>query len=71
MVSDKNMSKNKSTKTIEDLKMEMITHDYKTGQSWKYSFIKKKLYKNFERAIFFHYLDLIQEIRDAAEEDED
>lgn len=65
------MDKNKNTKPIEDLKMEMIAHDYKTGQSWKDSFIKKNVYKKFERAIFFHYLDLIQEIGDAAQEDEE
>lgn len=66
------MSKNKNTKPIEDLKMEMIAHDYKTGESWKNKFFKKRCcFKNFERVMFFHYLDLIQEIRDAAEEDEE
>lgn len=59
-------------KSIEDLKMEMIAHDYKIGESWKNKFFKKRCcFKNFERVMFFHYLDLIQEIRDAAEEDED
>lgn len=52
--------------------MEMIAHDYKIGESWKNKFFKKRCcFKNFERVMFFHYLDLIQEIRDAAEEDED
>ena len=62
---------NNNKKSIEDLKMEMIAHDYKTGESWKNKFFKKIHFKKFERAMFFHYLDLIQEIRDAAEEDED
>lgn len=65
------MSKNKNTNSIEDLKMEMIAHDYKIGESWKNKFFKKIHFKKFERAIVFHYLDLIQEIRDAAEEDEE
>lgn len=51
--------------------MEMIAYDYKIGESWKNKFFKKIHFKKFERAIFFHYLDLIQEIRDAAEEDEE
>lgn len=51
--------------------MEMIAHDYKTGDSWKNKFFKKKHFKNFDRVMFFHYLDLIQEIRDAAQENEE
>lgn len=62
---------NKNTKPIEDLKAEMIAKDYNTGTSWENKFFKKIHFKKFERAMFFHYLDLIQEIRDAAEEDED
>ena len=58
-------------KSIEDLKMEMIAYDYKIGESWKNKFFKKKHFNKFERVMLFHYLDLIQEIRDAAEEDED
>lgn len=65
------MSKNKSTKPIEDLKMEMIAYDYKIGESWKNKFFKKRHFKKFERAMFFHYLDLIQKIRDAAQENEE
>lgn len=64
------MNKNKNTKPIEDLKMEMIAYDYKIGESWKNNFFKKIHFNKFERAMFFHYLDLIQEIRDAAEDEE-
>lgn len=62
---------NNNKKSIEDLKAEMIAHDYKIGTSWENNFFKKKHYKHFDRVIFFHYLDLIQEIRDAAEENEE
>lgn len=66
------MSKNKDTKPIEDLKMEMIAYDYKIGTSWENKFFKKRCcFKNFERVMFFHYLDLIQEIRDAAQRNEE
>lgn len=65
------MNSNKNIKPIEDLKAEMIAYDYKIGTSWENNFFKKKYYKKFDRVMFFHYLDLIQEIRDAAEEDED
>ncbi len=62
---------NSNKKSIEDLKAKMIAHDYKTGDSWKNKFFKKKHYKKFDRVMFFHYLDLIQEIRDAAQEDDE
>lgn len=51
--------------------MEMIAYDYKIGESWKNKFFKKRHFKKFERAMFFHYLDLIQKIRDAAQENEE
>lgn len=42
----------------------MIAHDYKTGDSWKNKFFKKKHYKKFHRVMFFNYLDLVDEIRE-------
>lgn len=62
---------NKNKKTIEDLRMDMIAHEYKTGESWENRFFKRSYYKKFERGIFFHYLDLLEEIRNAAQEDEE
>lgn len=59
----KKLSKNKN-KSLEVLRAEMIAHDYKTGDSWKNKFFKKKHYKKFHRVMFFHYLDLIDEIRE-------
>lgn len=62
---------NNNKKSIEDLKAEMIAYDYKIGTSWENKFFKKKHFKKFKRAMFFHYLDLIQKIRDAAQEDDE
>lgn len=59
----KKLSKN-INKSFEELRAEMIAYDYKIGESWKNKFFKKKRYKNFQRAMFFHYLDLIEEIRE-------
>lgn len=63
--------KKSKRQSIENLKAEMIAYDYKIGESWKNKFFKKIHFNKFERAMFFHYLDLLQEIRDAAEEDEE
>ena len=49
---------------MDELKAEMIAYDYKIGESWKNKFFKKIHFKKFERAMFFHYLDLIEEIRE-------
>lgn len=63
----KKLSKNKN-KSLEELRAEMIAYDYKIGDSWKNKFFKKIHFKNFERAMFFHYLDLIEEIREEMKE---
>lgn len=58
---------------LEKIKMDMVIHDYKLGNSWENKFFKKLTFENLDIVLANYYLDLCEEIREqnSASEAED